>query len=271
MKKETATVLPSTSHWHFERNHRQGQYNTVHPTLGTRTETQYFPCPDWELWNWAPQWERLGRSSRPLHCSYVIWDAQNGYQSEVWLEVRCASTRMLYICIYRCSTVYCCAQSYTYCYCRNLCTNACFILLPLCTYLSLSNINLAFKMVFHPIRPPHSPWVPLCCSEVHGWWGRSHSSTIGKQPCWFHGYLLQAHFNGCILAGRTDAFGLSCPHLCPIGVILCIHCNLNIRRLGCDGVPWIWQSIFACSTSCIVKGLDNGLQIFLVEKKIYLH
>lgn len=50
--------------------------------------------------------------------------------------------------------------------------------------------------------------------KMHGWQSRIHSSALEKDTFYFHGCLLPADFYGCILAKRTGAFGLRCPHLC---------------------------------------------------------
>ncbi len=83
----------------------------------------------------------------------------------------------------------------------------------LCFLTSLSSKNSTSQMVFHPIRPQHSARAPLC---------NSGSRLMGQIPQFCKkkrdilvSWLLIAgrFFRVFILAIRTGAFGLSCPHL----------------------------------------------------------
>lgn len=130
----------------------------MNPALGTRTDT--FP-----LLPSSGQAQSCG-VQKPLAATpgfmYVFWNAKNGHQCKVWPEKRLQECYV--VCLYfQTGPVWDVCLTKLKRFCRQVHT----LFYDFCAQISLSSINSASQMVFHPIRPQHSRPLPLC-NQVHG-------------------------------------------------------------------------------------------------------
>lgn len=145
--------------WHFERSHRgKVQYSESSPGKENRRPVRCPPLP----WLKAEElgtglkncWQKQPNPAL-LMC---FWNVRYEYQCEVWSEGKLPECYR--VCIYRlCQYVMHSSKKWSLLY-ESMCSYMpCFLTL---VCISWSSINSPSQMVFHPIRPQHSPLFPWC-------------------------------------------------------------------------------------------------------------